>query len=859
MHSVLRLTALWAILLSVLLCSALFAKTHTRERSLPPLSGKTMQTLVIGAFNLDDAADTIITVSNKTREQITVRPTLYSLAGERGLVNAITVDANDSLNLSLAKIVSSLDSRFRSGSVSLEYEGPRNAISADLSSRDGRGYLSRISHARYGKKSRSSVLNGVWWSAGNGSEMRIDLLNTSDDMVDVTLVLTEKSGTQNGSNTKLKLSPHEARVLRLGELNVHLTGTVGGVSIQHNGKPGALIADGYLWNPDSASRLEFPLRDPASSARSRYYVPGIAWTPFQTAPAKLLLRNTSSAPVVVTSTLQRGEKSRTLPDISLASNAVSVVEIPIVAAPNGTEPLSFSMSHSGDLGAVLAYWVNSEESGGMSTAPVIESSRAENGTVAWNIESDRHPVLYLQNTDASAETKYHVFARFRGGDYSWGLITLRPGETRAFDLRNARDGKIADARGRVIPGEVSTGQLEYQKRGTGPDAVGQLTTTSAAYVTPTYSVPSDCSCGATNRDVLLRSAVWNGFIGQSWDFAISQSDLGCSGWSPYYDIPPIEADWSSSNTSVVEVAQGRATIRGAGTAIVRANLMTTTYEYYCQPVQMIPEDCVPLKWPRTGWMCDSCTCVEEPLQVADEGEVKGKPTITGPNTVWWFNGQNPDPSTWPTQITLSSNANGTWAVTSGSDYVRLSSTSGSSITVTGTGAFSREVNDVSITLSVNGMTSNAFTITSKGPRVLANPYNLPRRCDGAGEVGWHYDRTYRVLDNFNNIMKNVPVSEGVGLPISDRADGLRFPAVMPKGGLTNASTGNFTDVIFVCASGSVTPMPENYTDGSGTSLVDHISQTWCAGSLASSLACTGAPVKSDTIYRYLGHGEVRIP
>jgi len=83
--------------------------------------------------------------------------------------------------------------------------------------------------------------------------------------------------------------------------------------------------------------------------------------------------------------------------------------------------------------------------------------------------------------------------------------------------------------------------------------------------------------------------------------------------------------------------------------------------------------------------------------------------------------------------------------------------------------------------------------------------------------------------------------------------------MIPTGGTADASTGNFNDGIFVCATGNVNPMPQNYTDGSGTSLVDHSSQAWCAGSSASSSTCTGASVQNDTVKRYLDHGVVTIP
>ena len=65
------------------------------------------------------------------------------------------------------------------------------------------------------------------------------------------------------------------------------------------------------------------------------------------------------------------------------------------------------------------------------------------------------------------------------------------------------------------------------------------------------------------------------------------------------------------------------------------------------------------------------------------------PTISGPNTVWWFSGATP--SGYNTSITLTSSGGSatTWAVTAGANEVTLSSTSGASITVESSGtAFS---------------------------------------------------------------------------------------------------------------------------------------------------------------------------
>src|SRR3989442_12036300 len=115
------------------------------------------------------------------------------------------------------------------------------------------------------------------------------------------------------------------------------------------------------------------------------------------------------------------------------------------------------------------------------------------------------------------------------------------------------------------------------------------------------------------------------------------------------------------------------------------------------------------------------------------------PTISGPNTVWWFSGATP--SGYNTSITLTSSGGSatTWAVTAGANEVTLSSTSGASITVESSGtAFSSSAGDVKITATANNDTSPAFGVTTR------KPYRLV-----AGAIVNQCDSTYGYIDILN--------------------------------------------------------------------------------------------------------------
>jgi hypothetical protein len=252
-----------------------------------------------------------------------------------------------------------------------------------------------------------------------------------------------------------------------------------------------------------------------------------------------------------------------------------------------------------------------------------------------------------------------------------------------------------------------------------------------------------------------------------------------------------------------------------------------------------------------GWISDQlprCTS-------SGTAPTTGHPTISGPSTVWWFNGKNPPG--YATSITLvsSGGASTTWTVTAGGSEVHLSSGSGQSITVTGTGTFSQSLNDVQIVASAGGVNSPAFGLTSMGPKFFARSTKIDSPCSGTGEQGWESDIKYTLRDNINNPMGTVPINEAFsGLTT--------WPQITSTGG-TTASDGTFHDVILVCAlPGGLKPMPTSPQQPEGNTLVDSFSQTWCGGVNVSNpwgSGCQGAQVQSGTVKRYIDHGDVTVP
>ncbi len=231
---------------------------------------------------------------------------------------------------------------------------------------------------------------------------------------------------------------------------------------------------------------------------------------------------------------------------------------------------------------------------------------------------------------------------------------------------------------------------------------------------------------------------------------------------------------------------------------------------------------------------------------------KVAPTIEGPNTVWWFNGQTP--SGYSTSITLTASGGSTysWNITSGSSMITLSGTTGSSVTVRSTGtAFSSTATSIAVTVTADGVSSAPFYITSRRPYTLVVG-TITDQCDAT----WGYD------DFFNYTIKD---QMGTALPSSIPLNEYWTTAVVndyPNTNWRRGNPGNYTTPSTSPAQFAdeiqgenitLPPTPPTACPGAGQA-VDHWGQEWFVGSLTSG---SGSAVQTDTIQKYTNNAEIQ--
>lgn len=230
-----------------------------------------------------------------------------------------------------------------------------------------------------------------------------------------------------------------------------------------------------------------------------------------------------------------------------------------------------------------------------------------------------------------------------------------------------------------------------------------------------------------------------------------------------------------------------------------------------------------------------------------------EPIISGPPTLWWFNGLGSGVSGYATQITLTANSEGLgtsyqWSVASGSDKISLPTSTSSTVQVTGTGQ-SRAANDASVTVTVGGVTSAPFKLTVRAPYTLGTDPNNPAPVYSSdGTYVWSVQIPYRVLDNLLTPMPNpVSINENWTTPVAN--DYLNTNWRQGAAGCaTLGSGGAFADLI-EGETPDRTPTPVYNPQENGLA-VQHWGQEWRVGTCAIG---SGPRVQTDTLQKYTDH------
>jgi hypothetical protein len=220
----------------------------------------------------------VLLLNNKGPHPVEVKPTLFSMNGESYEIAPVTVQGTSFQILDMSGWIAAAGPQFREGSVQVFHLGRDLVIGAQVYLEDDARSLAFEEKVAEPATFHSSQLRVVWWLPSQKGEVLLALSNTSDSTVTATALAVGQRPTRGGSAT-VKLAPHETRLLNVqGDLfgNDHgAMSRLGGISVEHNGPAGAVLARGFARESARGYSLAVQFADPQGAKSSAYQGAGL--------------------------------------------------------------------------------------------------------------------------------------------------------------------------------------------------------------------------------------------------------------------------------------------------------------------------------------------------------------------------------------------------------------------------------------------------------------------------------------------------------------------------------------------------------------------------------------------------------
>jgi hypothetical protein len=535
-------------------------------------------------------------LNNKGPNELVAQPTLFASSGEAFNAPAVTVQGKSFQLIDLQQWIDVAGPQFREGSIEIFHVGEDLVLGAQIYLENQAESLSFDEKLVELGSFKSSQMEGLWWLPSQKGEVEIALANTSAAPLTVNISASVRSPQRSGE-LSVQLAPRETRLIGVARDIMHrehgAMSRYGGISIRHSGSPGDLLARGFAQDEEVGYSLPIQFSDPASAKSSELQGVGLhlgsagsdVLTPI------VVLRNISTEPTVVTGRLpytqEDGARNTiSLPHVRLSGGESTVLDISRVMREqnrpwfNGIGGLEFKYSTAP--GTVLITTISVSDSGNQAfRVPMwdVAAQRSPTGGYPWRIEGNSSTTVYIKNASETSQ-KYFVQVNYAGGAYLIGMKTLAGGETISYDVRKIRDEQIPDSRGRVIPLNVSSGQVHWSANGDGMMIGRSEQADLVRGISSNYACMNCCedSPYADTQRVTPGSATVDSET--SYLFTAEEQYVDCYGNYSEFTVVT-DATWSSSDTNVatVESLNGNVTGAAPGTATITASWHEYVYHY----------------------------------------------------------------------------------------------------------------------------------------------------------------------------------------------------------------------------------------------------------------------------------------
>jgi hypothetical protein len=635
--------------------------------------------------------DSVLTLNNSAHGPLTASITLYALDGTPLPLPDVELQAHGLAGLRLSESIRSSSvaiERFAEGSIELRFNSQDGmALAPQLTVADRNQGLSFDSEPAMGLK--SSTLEGLWWSEDEKTSGQVALSNTTADNLNVQVGIEWHSIVIPSS--PISLVKHQTVVLDIAQLlrDLHIASKrieKGGLTISHNGAPGALIAQGVVFNKEKRRASNLNFSDPAGvknnvlngsglmlghPAAGSGFAEGAFFVP------RLTLKNASKVPqtaaVTVSYTANGRARDKALPRISIASHEVRSVDFTPIVTGLGQMSVSgagLKIEATGGAGTLVAALSSVDASGHtVVDVPLVSRSErsGEGGNHPFRLNETSQSVAYLTNI-TQRPTKVMVAIFHSGGMFTPELMAVGPGQTVAIDILKLRDSQVKDVQGRTLPPDLSEGQIFWKPHQLEALVGRVVTLDKLSRTSSSFGCPNCCVYEPGGWESAPEP--FTGPPGSSLQMTLYEYDslCGCCTMGPY--VASTVRYVNSSNTSVATVnSSGMVTFGNAG----NANIVWGVEYYHSDFISA--EDCG-LMAVETEVLCP----------------VQSKPTVTSlnvsmPSTKNIVNSQRPNADT-----VSDTNTDLAFATTSTTNLMALFQNSMVQTSVTANTALSAKVN-----------------------------------------------------------------------------------------------------------------------------------------------------------------------
>lgn len=575
------------------------------SRMLPPQEHvDTPHSLAASYYSVERGFDATLMLSNQGPHNMDIRVTLFAPSGVQFLAPPITLEGNTVGGFNIDKWVSAAGVDFREGSIQVNYEGKDMELGGLINLVNlRRSLIFDEELTEPAKMFASSRLEGVWWLPSSRTKLRLALSNTNDTSVSATLKV---DGIEPGQKVEkeLNLQPRETRLLDVQDLNAKAVGTlrqIGGISIQHSGSPGALLAHGFIENASTGYSSVIDFSDPGTVKSSKLDGAGLRIGPVagERLTQIAVARNIGEKPTTLTGQIRYVAANGHAAAILIAPIQIEAGDIRSIdlaklvrqAHLRNTTAAGLEFVYSGSPGSVVmsAQSVSSSRTHSFRVPLVdVAAQHSSTGKYPWSIDANSSTIVYLKNaTDHQQQYTFQI--NFPGGSYTLGLRSLEADSVETFDLRKLRDDQVPDVHGNVIPLTASNGQLIWSVHG----SENRVLLGRAEQVDITHGISMTAACPTCCPNSFQYGYMDpDGAVGLVGDFSLFRAwevDFDCYTNSMVSFNP--SAFFESTNTAVATCdSNGGATAVGIGNANINASWFAPSWFQIYEECQYSPVD-----------------------------------------------------------------------------------------------------------------------------------------------------------------------------------------------------------------------------------------------------------------------------